>query len=421
MSKKKKGAVPRLRFPEFRNAGPWEVKALAEVLEEHGEKSNGTEEVYSVSVHKGLVNQIEHLGRNFAAQNTDHYNRVFPGDIVYTKSPTGDFPYGIIKQNKSGQTVIVSPLYGVFRPQNYAIGVLLDAFFESPSCAKIFLEPLVQKGAKNTINISNSRFLSGTLPLTQEPREQQKIADCLSSLDEVIELEAKRLDALKAHKKGLMQQLFPREGETTPRLRFPEFRNAGPWEVKRLGDVVSITGGGTPSRSRKDFWNGNIPWVSSSDVSDESIHELKITRWITSEAVSNSATKIVPENSILLVSRVGVGKVAISRTPVCTNQDFTNLTPIKDDVLFLGYYLSAWANVLKSFGQGMAILGFTKQDIENLAIPLPDANSGEQQKIADCLSSLDKLIELETKKLEALKEYKKGLMQQLFPTMEENA
>ncbi|MBI5811868.1 MAG: restriction endonuclease subunit S [Meiothermus silvanus] len=185
--------------------------------------------------------------------------------------------------------------------------------------------------------------------------------------------------------------------------------------MKRLGDVVSITGGGTPSRSRKDFWNGNIPWVSSSDVSDESIHELKITRWITSEAVSSSATKIVPENSILLVSRVGVGKVAISRIPVCTSQDFTNLTPHRDDFIFLGYYLSAWAYVLKSFGQGMAIQGFKKQDIENLAIPLPDANSGEQQKIADCLSSLDELIELQAKQLEALKAHKKGLMQQLFP------
>ncbi|RMD64828.1 restriction endonuclease subunit S [Candidatus Parcubacteria bacterium] len=205
--------TPRLRFPEFRNAGPWELRALAKVLEEHGEKSNGTEEVYSVSVHKGLVNQIEHLGRSYAAKNTDHYNRVLPGDIVYTKSPTGDFPYGIVKQNKNQKAVIVSPLYGVFRPENYAIGVLIDAFFESPCRAKTFLEPLVQKGAKNTINISNARFLSGKLPLPQNPTEQQKIADCLSSLDDLIQREAQKLEALKAHKKGLMQQLFPQEVE----------------------------------------------------------------------------------------------------------------------------------------------------------------------------------------------------------------
>ena len=200
-----------------------------------------------------------------------------------------------------------------------------------------------------------------------------------------------------------------------PRLRFPEFRDTGPWEVKRLGEVVTITGGGTPSRSVKEYWEGNIPWVSSSDISEESIHELKITRWINSEAVANSATKLVPKDSILLVSRVGVGKVAISRIPVCTSQDFTNLTPIKDDVIFLGYYLGAWANVLRSFSQGMAIQGFTKEDIESLNIPLPDANSGEQQKISDCLSSLDELIQLQTQKFDALRAHKKGLMQQLFP------
>ena len=203
--------TPRLRFPEFRDAGPWKVKRLGEVLDEHRKKSTGTEKVYSVSVHKGLVDQIEHLGRSFAAKNTEHYNRVLPGDVVYTKSPTGDFPYGIFKQNKTGQTVIVSPLYGVFSPKNYASGVLLDAYFESPFRANKFLQPLAQKGAKNTIQISNDRFLSGALPLPPAPAEQQKIADCLSSLDELIELAAKQLEALKAHKKGLMQQLFPQE------------------------------------------------------------------------------------------------------------------------------------------------------------------------------------------------------------------
>ena len=201
----------------------------------------------------------------------------------------------------------------------------------------------------------------------------------------------------------------------TPRLRFPEFRHAGPWEVKRLGEVCEITGGGTPSRSIKKFWNGDIPWISSSDVSDESIHELNITRRITIEAVSKSATKIVPANSILLVSRVGVGKLAVSRIPVCTSQDFTNLTPNEDDSLFLGYYLSVWANVLKSFSQGMAIQGFTKEDIENLAIPIPKVSTGEQQKIADCLTSLDDLIRVQGERIETLKQHKKGLMQQLFP------
>ena len=172
-------------------------------------KATGTEEVFSVSVHKGLINQIEHLGRSFSASSTEHYNRVLPGDIVYTKSPTGDFPLGIIKQSKLDFPVIVSPLYGVFSPETIALGTMLDAYFESSANAKFYLEPLVQKGAKNTINVNNSKFLSGALILPLNKNEQQKIADCLSSIDKVITAQTQKLGALKAYKKGLMQKLFP--------------------------------------------------------------------------------------------------------------------------------------------------------------------------------------------------------------------
>jgi hypothetical protein len=136
----------KVRLPGF--TGEWCKVPLSDVLHEHGSKSTGAEEVYSVSVHKGLVNQVEHLGRSFSAASTDHYNRVLPGDIVYTKSPTGDFPLGIIKQSKIDREVIVSPLYGVFTPQSYALGVILDALFESPLAARNYLHPLVQKGGK---------------------------------------------------------------------------------------------------------------------------------------------------------------------------------------------------------------------------------------------------------------------------------
>lgn len=136
----------KVRLPGF--TGEWRVVPLSEVLHEHGSKSTGAEEVYSVSVHKGLVNQVEHLGRSFSAANTDHYNRVLPGDIVYTKSPTGDFPLGIIKQSKIDHEVIVSPLYGVFTPQTYALGVILDALFESPLAARNYLHPPRPEGCQ---------------------------------------------------------------------------------------------------------------------------------------------------------------------------------------------------------------------------------------------------------------------------------
>ncbi len=196
----------RVRLPGF--TGAWREVRLSEVLYEHRSKSTGIEEVYSVSVHKGLVNQVEHLGRSFSAANTDHYNRVQQGDIVYTKSPTGDFPLGIIKQSQIESEVIVSPLYGVFTPQTNALGVILDALFESPLAARNYLHPLVQKGAKNTIAVTNSQFLEGKLHLPMDPAEQAAIAEIVNaSHAECAAIEAE-IDALNRQKRGLMQKLL---------------------------------------------------------------------------------------------------------------------------------------------------------------------------------------------------------------------
>jgi type I restriction enzyme S subunit len=205
--------LPKSRFPEFKGKLTWQEKRLSEILNEHRLKSEGGDEIYSVSVYKGVINQNEHLGRRFAAKNTDNYKRVLPGDIIYTKSPTGDFPYGIIKRSNASKPVIVSPLYGVFTPKNSWIGIILDAYFEHPARTNAYLEPIIQKGAKNTINIKNDTFLSRTLTLPVDSNEQEKIAYCLSSLDELITAEEKKIEELQLHKKGLMQNLFPKIDE----------------------------------------------------------------------------------------------------------------------------------------------------------------------------------------------------------------
>lgn len=209
MSKEINMNQPELRFPEFLSKLGWKEFALSSILFEHQLKSTGSEEVFSVSVHKGLVNQIEHLGRSFSAANTDHYNLVLPGDIVYTKSPTGEFPYGIIKQSRLTKNVIVSPLYGVFTPKTFAIGYILDTYFSSPANTNNHLAPIIQKGAKNTININNDTFLSKGILLPEDEGEQQKLGDFLSTIEDVISNESQKLEAFKAHKKGLMQLLFP--------------------------------------------------------------------------------------------------------------------------------------------------------------------------------------------------------------------
>lgn len=203
----------QLRFKdEYGNAFPeWELVKLKYVLFEH-KKKNGDDaitEVFSVAKESGVVNQIEHLGRSYAAESISHYKLLDPYDIVYTKSPTSSFPFGIIKQNKTNRTGVVSPLYAVFKPKTPALGSILHGYFLSWINTYNYLVPLVQKGAKNTMNINNNDFLNGRrilLPLA-EP-EQQKIATFLSSIDKKIELVNQQIEQNKTWKKGLLQKMF---------------------------------------------------------------------------------------------------------------------------------------------------------------------------------------------------------------------
>lgn len=186
-------------------------RRLGELLEEKFDLSTGSEEVFSVSVHKGLINQIEHLGRSFAAANTDNYNLVKFGCLVYTKSPTGDFPYGIVKQSSIKKDVIVSPLYGVYEPVMNEIGLIIEFFFESPIRCKNYLYPLIQKGAKNTISISNQDFLKGIINFPENEKDLIKVADYIRLSKEYISLLKKQLEQYKLQKQGLMQKLLTGE------------------------------------------------------------------------------------------------------------------------------------------------------------------------------------------------------------------
>lgn len=198
----------KLQNHNFQN---WEKKKLAEVCNEHLHKNpdNQYPEVFSVSKHKGVINQIEHLGRSFSAKEIMHYKLVRPGDLVYTKSPTSEFPFGIIKQNRTGRNGVVSPLYCVFTPQTFELGYLLHEYFISPVNTFNYLNPLVQKGAKNTMNINNEVFLNGAkllLPMNKE--EQEKIYTILSLMEEKIKIENNLLAQYEFQKKYLLTNLF---------------------------------------------------------------------------------------------------------------------------------------------------------------------------------------------------------------------
>ena len=188
--------------------GNWQKTELSKVLQERTEKNINGYTVCSVSVSQGIINQIEYLGRSFAAKETSHYNVVKYGDIVYTKSPTGDFPYGIVKRSYIKNAVAVSPLYGVYKPIDDNIGVILHFYFMQPNNAFNYLHPLIQKGAKNTINITNTRFLENSIPLPKTEDEAVYIANALTRIQTKIDIEKSLLRSYEREKQYLLRQML---------------------------------------------------------------------------------------------------------------------------------------------------------------------------------------------------------------------
>ena len=195
-----------------------------------------------------------------------------------------------------------------------------------------------------------------------------------------------------------------------PNLRFPEFQ--GEWKVESIKDVADFMGGGTPSSSNESFWQGTIPWVSSSDIVENDIKNISISRYITEEAVAHSATKLCPAPSILIVSRVGVGKIALSKEAICTSQDFCNLVNIKVDPIFLTYCLSQIMKRKSMEVQGTSIKGITISEIQKISINIPSLQ--EQKKIGKILSLLDERIATQNKIIEDLKKLKSAIIEKHY-------
>ena len=195
------------RVPGFTEK--WAQVKLSQILQERKEKKKHQNlRICSVSVQKGIVDQIEHLGRNYAASDTSNYSVAHWGDLVYTKSPTGNFPFGIIKQNLMRETVALSPLYGVFSPSTFYLGYFLNSYFESAINTRNYLLPIVQKGAKNTINITNTGFLSNEVYIPLNLSEQKAISQILMVADREIDLLRQNIEQEKKKKTALMQLLL---------------------------------------------------------------------------------------------------------------------------------------------------------------------------------------------------------------------
>ena len=412
----KQTAIPKLRFSEFRNAPAWtskELRSIAEPVSERA-KEDDANHILTLSAEHGLVLQSEYFGKQVAGTNAKRYFKIRRNDFVYNDRTTKASEYGTIKRLTKHPHGVVSPIYKCFRFRNEESPGFWEYYFES-GAHEWELHKLANEGARaGRFNVTIERFLSTRVfsPETT-PGEQQKIAECLSTLDELIEAERRKLDALKAHKKGLMQQLFPREGETRPRLRFPEFQDAPEWENKKIGDICRSFSGGTPDTSRKEFYGGTIPFIRSAELGKRST-ELSLTEL----GLKNSAAKLVAKGDVLVaLYGANSGDIAIAQLDGAINQAILCLRPYEDDGPFIYHYLSHKKDWLVATyiqgGQG----NLSGEIVKSIELRFPEPV--EQHRIAACLSSLDDLIAAQSEKLKALRTHKRGLMQQLFPNPSE--
>ena len=257
-----------------------------------------------------------------------------------------------------------------------------------------------------TINqITNADLKTFDVTLPTSPSEQRRIASVLSDTDSLIASLSRTIEKKRLVKQGAMQQLL------TGKTRLKGF--SGEWVEKKVSSLGKFYGGGTPSTQIEDFWKGTIPWISSSDLRENDIIHISKSRFITDEAVLNSATKIVPKNSILIVTRVGLGKVAVTNTDICTSQDFSNVNLFEDELYFIAYSLMILMKEVKEEAQGTSIKGIDLTALKECVLSVPPSYN-EQFAISERLRTMDNEISSLEAELQKYKALKQGMMQKLL-------
>lgn len=417
MSKNAKAVAPQLRFCQFKDNPKWNIRKFGSLIVPVEERA-GTKKYILMSVTSGvgLVPQIEKFGREIAGSAYKNYYVIKKNDFAYNKSATKQFPEGYISRLiEYEEAALPNSIFTCFRIVDDQCDLrFFDQLFQN-NYHGAWLRKYIEVGARAHGSLSvDTRHLWDMPVALPKLQEQQKIADCLSSIDELIYAEGKKLLALRDQKKGLMQKLFPTGDQTMPEWRFPEFRECEQWKKTFIDKVVDYENGKAHENNISEY--GKYIVVNSKFISTEG----KIVKY------TNTANMIANTGDILMVlSDVPNGR-AIAKCYLvnqddkyAVNQRVCKLTPTKANGNFLFHIINRNAYFL-AFDDGIKQTNLKKDDVLQCPILLPKGQRGleEQKKIAECLSSVDELISMQTEKIEALKTHKKGLMQGLFPSIE---
>lgn len=413
----KTAVVPRLRFPEFRTRPEWENTILGDASTPVTERVGGRKLTpVSISAGVGFVPQAEKFGRDISGNQYSFYTLVRDGDFVYNKGNSLKFPQGCVYQLRGWGEVAAPNVFITFRLKQGFVAEYFQYCFEK-NIHGDQLKKDITSGARSNglLNVSKDQFYNISVP-TPLLDEQQKIADCLASLDELIAAQARKVEALKTYKRGLMQQLFPREGETLPPIRFPEFQNSGAWVVRTIGDMFQLINGcafkpedwrpsGTPiiriqnlNDSSADFNYSQAPVPEKNRVEPGDL----LFAWSGTVGSSFGARVWNGPSGVL---NQHIFKVLMDEQQITLLFSLVVLSRVEEDI------------AKQTHGFKASFVHVKKSDLVKISLLLPSLP--EQQRIAACLTSLDAQITAEIQKLEVLKTHKQGLMQQLFPSLEE--
>ena len=408
--------LPGLRFSEFDNYD-WKKTKLGKLVTEVNEKvGDDTYLLMSVTSGVGLVLQVEKFGREIAGDSYKNYIVIRKYDFAYNKSATKQFPEGYLCMlSEYEAAAIPKSIFTCFRIiDSECYPDFLDYLFHNNYHGH-WLRKYIEVGARAHGSLSIDTKYLWMMPIAMPClREQQKIADCLASVDVLIKAETKKLELLKKYKRGLMQKLFPAKGKTLPEWRFPEFRGSSEWEYRKISDIGEIVTGKTPSTSDTSLWDGDIQFITPTDMTEEK-YQLKTQRMV----ADTPKIRILPQHTILFTCIASIGKMAMSVYPCVTNQQINSVIPKGDyNNEFVYYSLLMKSFLIKSKFFSTTLPIINKTDFSKLLIPVT-LNQKEQQKIADVLSETDAVITAQSNKIKNLGRHKKGLMQGLFPSSAE--
>ena len=267
-------------------------------------------------------------------------------------------------------------------------------------------------GAGSTfVEVSGKQMANMTISIPATMGEQRQIGTYFRNLDNLIILHQRKLEMLKKVKKSMLEKMFPKNDAKVPEVRFSDFTDA--WEQHKLGELSEKTyGGGTPSTANAEYWCGNIPWLQSSDIIDGKLFDVTPKKYISQVGLNSSAAQLIPENSIAIITRVGVGKLAFLSFFYTTSQDFLSMSRLTTEPYFTVYACYKKLQSELNSVQGTSIKGITKDELLAKEIKVPSYD--EQKQIGEYFTNLDHLISLHQRKLEKLKNIKKSMLEKMF-------